>query len=898
MTISLGPYERTIPFVSIQDIRFDVNEQGQFVVVLGVSNEKVIEDGSTPGETSFGNFIYFSNSKSEIDSLSNSQSELLRALQKNGKDRFNLRPTFDMFTLKAKAEKNNSIYSYLNRKRFVLESAAQLYVLVCSYVEVNNAFIIGNVTKETIITNNVTPIDATVYSLDETIEGYGSKNTVWPGSVHLHNNQFMAGNAHVLEQHPDVTPITVLNVRLKDLRVIKAANSLNYQFEKKPAPYFSPVTLSRVPSGNINGSFTFNRQSFAENVSKYGGLIKNDETLLSTVTIKDVVIYQKISDRDIGGNALTTGKSTKCGLEESNTMQIVANLNNNCSIVTDTTDNRDLVEIFFVDDTTTEVNSGAAEYKVEVAIEDKTGEMLNDLITRINTQMQKINDVQDIEDSQAVYNAVVIEYLAAVSTIFGAAPFKTFSRKFWRKNLLALVNKFNPSYSEDKQLFIKTINDFVAKLESIRNKQAKKTDARDVNSAIYISKKDGILTARKSFVNKYTFTGTRDFGLSIIDNDIEPSNVSVPTITFDKYRSRAKQEVSKYEIVNTQATALNPFGFLSAQSVNLTPNPSRFSMVKLNAPTSLALPIIQSNTQQKKVLDANKQQKPVNTTRNILNTLNVNVAPQRVPLREVVNTPSRAMARDIIDAAVFLSETSDFIYEDKDNIPTSGSKSSNVSEPKKNKAMGAPLVQTFIERTVTSFKRPTGIVEAESLQGSPALQKLREDSTVIASGSALSNAVNFNSVVQVQYLASYDTKKGITQQNWSVLTPEILDAKSARNQPMVCKMVKVSSALGVPDVLNLEPMSSMFVIGSPSKLNPKAASAAPTLVAEQIRQTLLSQSPNVDLDNVNVLYSKNVPVAPTSTSTVGPSSPRAQTPAQQNPAAQLFTSRSATTLGY
>jgi len=115
---------------------------------------------------------------------------------------------------------------------------------------------------------------------------------------------------------------------------------------------------------------------------------------------------------------------------------------------------------------------------------------------------------------------------------------------------------------------------------------------------------------------------------------------------------------------------------------------------------------------------------------------------------------------------------------------------------------------------------------------------------------------------------------------------------------MVCKMVKVSSALGVPDVLNLEPMSSMFVIGSPSKLNPKAASAAPTLVAEQIRQTLLSQSPNVDLDNVNVLYSKNVPVAPTSTSTVGPSSPRAQTPAQQNPAAQLFTSRSATTLGY
>ena len=48
MTISLGPYERPIPFVSIQDIRFDVNEQGQYIVELGVANEKVIENGSTP----------------------------------------------------------------------------------------------------------------------------------------------------------------------------------------------------------------------------------------------------------------------------------------------------------------------------------------------------------------------------------------------------------------------------------------------------------------------------------------------------------------------------------------------------------------------------------------------------------------------------------------------------------------------------------------------------------------------------------------------------------------------------------------------------------------------------------------------------------------------------------
>lgn len=457
-----------------------------------------------------------------------------------------------------------------------------------------------------------------------------------------------------------------------------------------------------------------------------------------------------------------------------------------------------------------------------MTLEDRTDEILQDLISRINTQMDKINNVLQIEDSLAVYDAAVVEYLTAVTTIFGSEPFSVFSQKFWRKNLLALVNKFNPNYDQDKQLFIKTINDFVAKLQSARSKEAQKTDVFNVNSAIYISKKESVLTARKTFVNKYAFTGTRDFGLNIIDSEVEISSVSVPTITFNNYRSRANREVQKYEIVNTQAAALNPVGFLSAQSINFTPNPMRVSMDQLNTPTAKALPLIQSNTQQRRVLDVNKQEKPTTTTRNVLNSLNVSVERASVPLRQLTNGPTRQMAREIIDSAEFLSETSDFVYEDKTNIPTSGSKGSNIAEAKAPSVLQAPLVQAFIDRSVTSFNRVTKIVESEALQGSPALQKLNEDSTVIASGSALSNAINFNSVVQVQFLDTYNTKEGITKQNWSLLTTEIFDARSARQQPIVCKMVKVSSALGTPDVLNLEPMSSMFVIGTPQSLDTSA----------------------------------------------------------------------------
>ena len=326
----------------------------------------------------------------------------------------------------------------------------------------------------------------------------------------------------------------------------------------------------------------------------------------------------------------------------------------------------------------------------------------------------------------------------------------------------------------------------------------------------------------------------------------------------------------------------------------------RVNMTRLNAPTSKALPLIQSNTQQRRVLDVNKQEEPTTTTRKVLNTLNVSVARKRVPLRQLTNGPTRQMAREIIDSAVYLSETSDFIYENKTNIPTSGSKAPNIAKSgKAPNVLQAPLVQTFIERSVTSFNKVTAIAETETLRGSPALQKLNEDSTVIASGSALSNAVNFNSVVQVQFLDSYDTKEGITKQNWSLLTPEILDARSARQQPLVCKMVKVSSALGTPDILNLEPMSSMFVIGTPQRLDP---AAPPPQTVARVRQSLVNQTPNVDLDNVNVLYSKNVPAKTISTSRVAPtkpvneSNPRATV--QENAAAQLLSNRGPRTLGY
>ena len=165
-----------------------------------------------------------------------------------------------------------------------------------------------------------------------------------------------------------------------------------------------------------------------------------------------------------------------------------------------------MVDVFFVDDTTREVNSGAAEYMVEIILEDNTEKLLKDLIFPIKSELRKVNNVKEIQDSLRVFKTITVDYLTAVQAIFGSEPFAAFSQRFWRKNLLALVNKYNPQYSEDKILFITTMNSFVSKIERILQAYKTKSDSFDVNSMIYISRRNGNLSAHRIVTGKQSYS--------------------------------------------------------------------------------------------------------------------------------------------------------------------------------------------------------------------------------------------------------------------------------------------------------------------------------------------------------------------------------------------------------
>jgi hypothetical protein len=344
----------------------------------------------------------------------------------------------------------------------------------------------------------------------------------------------------------------------------------------------------------------------------------------------------------------------------------------------------------------------------------------------------------------------------------------------------------------------------------------------------------------KEFKEIYQFVGTKNYGFDYVDQTIGESVKVVPSISFGAYGERASTEVSKYEIVNTQIATLNPYGFLSPATLNMTPNPMMVSAASSSIANDSVLSIVSNKVSNKKGFEVNKSLKRENQKRDIFNSLGVGFRKNQISLKD--NLASRKRLYRTLDSEEYFSATSEFVYETKPSEAVSGSKQVNIEFEKISSIFNSSLSSKIIDNTITLFNEPTVITNKEMLEGSPASQKLNEQSDFLETSTAATKAINFNSVARVHYLDSYDSLNGVGKQNWKLLTD------------LVCKLVKVSDAIGTNDILDVEPMSSLFVLGSP-----EVRSGAP----QDIRESAVSG----DLNNVNILYSKSLPMSMVSSQT-------------------------------
>ena len=102
-----------------------------------------------------------------------------------------------------------------------------MYAVVASYREYKGRITLGNACSHAIVVDGRPPLSANIYRLAETMEGYGTQGSIWPGQVHRHEDKIMVGAFHTEQNHPSVVAEQVQNIKIKDYRVLTAAANLS-----------------------------------------------------------------------------------------------------------------------------------------------------------------------------------------------------------------------------------------------------------------------------------------------------------------------------------------------------------------------------------------------------------------------------------------------------------------------------------------------------------------------------------------------------------------------------------------------------------------------------------------------------------------------------------------------
>ena len=857
--IAAGPYRRSIPFATIQQIKIDVDTENHVLVTLSISNEV----GRVKSSVNFSNYIFLTSRKGMIDTLSLNPDRLIEHIKANTSNTKNLHLFPQDFAPKAKLAipTNASLYHnvYEETRRFG-KSVKTLYALVASYRKNKGQYVIGNIVKETILLKGFSPTNSTLYTLSQTAAGYGVKGAVWPGSAHSNGEVIMAGNIHTETAHPNLSSESTLNAKTKDMRILKLAERFSLSSRPKRVPknaYLSAATFSRNKAGNVHGLFSLDHLSFAQENADFGFLIKANSSLLSATGIKDIIVYQKVVKVDDAGNDLTPGYFAPAGLKQENLFRRVASLKRGLRII-NRGNQSSILNISFVDRTAKEYSSNLLEYKVEVIFDDQTKEALLLVAKKLRDQLARY-ERRPSKLSIRPAKQLIDTYLASIGFILGSAAFARISSNAWQKYFLSLMSGVTPEDNDRRQRVLTMIQSFAASLKAILSPTKNITgDGADFNSKIYNVKKDSGLRLVKTFPQKYSVTDYKSVGLDYVDDIISNPRGAMPVISYAKMTARVDEEVKKYSVTNPNAGSINKVGFLTPRSVSLRANPLAVSTTSLDNSTGNFVALIRSKKDENPATSLETKKTSGTNMREILNQSGIAIAQNNSSLRKVVfdNNIVNPLA---VDSENYFSSTSNFVIaETAADARVSGSSESIIkSSQLEDRSVQSLLVSELVSQTVTKFNNITRITNPSAIRGSLALRKTQEDSLLLKHSDSMTNIVNFGSLVQVQYLAAYNPLIGVKHQNWTLLNQQIYNRALENKEALICRLVKVSNTVDAPTILHLQPLASVFVLG-PVRRN-RAMGTYTALYQKMVGAFSKSNNSLNYLNSPDILYAKNIP---------------------------------------
>ena len=738
---------------------------------------------------------------------------------------------------------------------------------------------LGEPAMERVLIDNVAPILGSVYTLKDTVAGYGREGDYWTGAVHLHPSQgYMTGVRHTADRHPRLKKQLVSNQKIKDLRLLKIAQNLdasklvaqsadinskiiqvNNQAVKVNfgKSYFSNFHFSRGSNNSAKIYFALDEKRLFADYAKFASLFSNKKSLFSTMEVKNITIYRKRVKSADTATKLTPGAAVDSNTAFYSARKYVGSFENNAVTYLNLTNlpRNGTRNVFVIDNGMTEATAGVYEYTVEVDIIDNSPTALKlvvtkleDALTAFDAYVSKFNgDYRKNFDTTTYvrmnskglkkddsWKELVNAYITSIMFVFGQKAFGTMSSLNWKKNLLAMANPMSADAS-DVQTLRKIVFDFTSNLKSITDPPS----VQGSEEAFSVKKSvDQISPQRRrntySYVipDKYERTSAANLGFEYLrDEDVVISS-GLPVVSYASYATRISTEVSKYKSTNTNDPGLNTYGFLSPYRI-ITPTNTIGTLTPLK--TSMGLDLLQARldspgrpndflgaTQNAEVQSAG--------TQNVLDNSSITVVPLVSSLRVVINQEGQESTTN--NSTNYLNEESDFNTANDYLVAAASGSTEDMAARKaahahRDKVFQNPAVTKIISQAGNQFKKPA-LTNTQVIQGSMAYQAIVNAPANVLGMNSFQRNINFNSLVKVQYLSGYKKLPGLPglkELNWQLLTQEVYDTARANNLTLLCECVEIESITNTQNLFALRPYNQLFLMGdNVSTSQPKAAS--------------------------------------------------------------------------
>lgn len=702
---------------------------------------------------------------------------------------------------------------------------------------------------ETVLVKGTVPQQTNVFTLRENSADYGKKGEVWTGPAHATPRGLMTGAFHSPQYHPYLKATRIINLKIKDNRVLKLNDFLQESSTSQIRPsseravsnprptgrekYLSKPTFSRSRDNSVKIFFSFDLHRFMTHMSDLSFLFKNKSALLSASQIIEINVYRQRAnasnlsndltfDKTIAQNGCSLNNKKLVGVLSENTVSLVQAANNSTS---------GIYEIMAVDKEMALEQESDFIYTIEIEIVDNSATAVKMILDNLKNKMAEFEEYMlefsnfnrtnyDVDAYIAAtmgsttgvnsWKGLLIEYMTSLLFLVG----NDLPNQMRVLSSLRSLQAFAAPAAASPESLIKfkgLINQFIMQLEAILTKKTitgKSDKKMSFRSKIAASRPlMRRLKYETTVATAYSNQLESSAGFDYLGDGVTNGSNRFNRISQKAFSTRIGKEVQKYNVSNVNVGSINKYGFLSPDVIRIPTGDIRVSR-KIDFDHGLDL--LRANTaalsrNKNFVGDPRIEKYKKLDTEEVLAREGVSFKRNRAPLKELA-------AQDTVDSSDYFSKTSPFAQDDLANESTGDTtpRYKSFFSPT-DKLTQNPVVQKIVASAAMFSKdvRPTDI---PSIQGSIAQHELENTKQQFVEMNPLEKNIHFNSIVRVEYLNSYEL--GVEDPKWTPLNLGALNRATKANKSLLCRLSHSNKVLNIENRFELSKYDSLFVLGS------------------------------------------------------------------------------------